>query len=80
MWDYMQGMHGGWGWFGGIGMLLFWVLVILGVVALAKWLFAGGSRPPAGPGALDILEQRYARGEIGREEFEQKRRDLTERP
>jgi putative membrane protein len=70
-----------WGWgmgFGLISMVLFWVLIILGIVILVKWI-AGGT---AGTGqmpaktALDILKERYARGEIGREEFEQKKRDL----
>lgn len=73
----------GLGW-GGMGwsMLLFWVLLIVAVVVLVRWLTATGpfSRQPPhdapGPGALDILAQRYARGEIDRDEFEQKRRDL----
>jgi putative membrane protein len=80
MWEYMRDGHGGWGWFGGMGMLLFWVLVLLGVLALGKWLFAGGLRSSAPGTALDILNERYARGEIGREEFEQKRKDLTGGP
>lgn len=74
------GYEYGWGMgFGMISMVLFWVLIILGIVILVKWI-AGGS--PGGGGhtpvktALDILKERYARGEIGREEFEQKRRDL----
>jgi len=66
--------------FGGLGMLLFWGLVIAGVVVLARWLATGSSStldvPPRGKAALDILSERYARGEIGKEEFEQKRRDL----
>jgi putative membrane protein len=77
-WDHM-GSGMGWGFgFGGIGMILFWVVIIAAVVILAKGLF-GGSRPddkPAGKSALDVLKERYARGEIGREEFEQKKRDL----
>ena len=80
----MMGEFGAWGgWMPGFGwvfMLLFWVLVILGVAALVKWL-AGGvgeNRPPPGKNARQILEQRYARGEIEREEFEQKKRDLGE--
>lgn len=80
MWGYMQDMHGGWGWFAGSGMLLLWVLVVLGVFALAKWLFGGGTRPASDRRPLDLLEERYARGEIGREEFEQKRKDLTGNP
>lgn len=74
-------MMDGFGWgtgFGGIFMILFWVLVVAGIVALVRW--AGAGRPDRGERrmrtALDILEERYARGEIGREEFEQKRRDL----
>ncbi len=78
----MMGDWGGWGWgpgFGWIFMILFWALVILGVVALAKWLFfAAGPRDFGSPGksALDILKERYARGEINREQYEQMRRDL----
>lgn len=73
---------GGWGWMSGFGwifMILFWGLVIFGVVALAKWMFStgdsvagGGARPP-----LDILKERYARGEINRDQYEQMRRDLA---
>lgn len=78
----MMGEFGAWGgWmpgFGWIFMVLFWVLVILGVAALIKWLAAGGAgeQRPSGKTALQILEERYARGEIGREEFEQKKRDI----
>ncbi|MCL4798899.1 MAG: SHOCT domain-containing protein [Burkholderiales bacterium] len=73
------GFGGGMG-FGGLGMLVFWGLVIVGVVVLARWLFTGSSSgiaaPVRGKTALDILGERYAKGEIGKEEFEQKRRDL----
>jgi len=66
--------------FGGIGMLLFWGLVIGGIVVLARWLTVGPSSgiasPARGRTPLDILGERYAKGEIGKEEFEQKRRDL----
>ena len=56
---------------------MFWILVIVGVVVLVKWLVDQSS---AGNGSrnksvLEILRERYARGEINREEFEQKRRD-----
>lgn len=75
---------GGWGfspWWG-ILMMLFWVLIIAGVGLLVVWLFRQG-QPAVGPTgetrALDILRERYARGEINREEFERMRRDLGER-
>ena len=64
--------------FGMIGMVLFWALIILGIVVLVKRV--GG--PPASSGtppsksALDILNERYARGEIEKQEFEEKKRDL----
>ena len=65
--------------FGWIFMLLFWTLLILGILTLIKWLAGDvNSRDtPAQKTALQILEERYARGEIEHEEFEQKKRDLS---
>jgi putative membrane protein len=65
----------GWGFLGFLHMGLWWILLILGIVVLLKWLFAG-NRAPADQ-ALQILKERYARGEIGKDEFEQKRRQLS---
>ena len=66
--------------YGGGFMLILWVLlIVLLVVALAALLKAGrriGSTP-RNRSALDILEERYVRGEIEREEYERKRRDLN---
>jgi putative membrane protein len=46
-------------------------------VVLVKWLAGSGSGQQGGAGrALDILKERYARGEIDREEFEQRKRDI----
>ncbi len=82
-------MYGNWGFGGpgffgmGVGLLLFWGLLIVAVVVLVRWLAAGASRKdaaPEQPGALEILAQRYARGEIDRAEFEQKRHDLDALP
>lgn len=74
-------MMDGFGWgpgFGWISMILFWGVVILAIAGLAKWLM----QQPSGGGSLrgetplQILQERYARGEIDREEYEQKRQDL----
>jgi putative membrane protein len=78
MWDDMMGWGGGWGFFGIVHMLLWWFLLVLGIVVLARWLFAGSSgRGAPERRALEVLAERYARGEINKEEFEQKRKDLT---
>jgi putative membrane protein len=45
-------------------------------VALGKWIFERSGDRPRDKTALDILKERYARGEIGKEEFEQKKSDL----
>ncbi len=73
----------GWGWwgFGWVFMIVFWGLIIVGLIFLIQWL-ASLSRAPktyekAHDSALDILRQRYAKGEINKEEFDQKKRDLT---
>jgi putative membrane protein len=76
----MMGWGGGWGWswFGLIHMVLWWFLIILGIVVLAKWLFGGSGAGRGSPEqrALEILAERYARGEIDKKEFEEKKRDL----
>jgi putative membrane protein len=79
MWDGFGGM--GWGWIGlgMVHMLLFWVLVILGILVLGRRL-AGGPRNELLARAIDILKARYAKGEITREEFEQIKRDIGELP
>lgn len=76
----MHPMWGGWGiW--GIGMMLmmlvFWGAVIVGVVLGIRWLVSQGKESRPTDSAMDILRQRYARGEINKEEFEARKRDLT---
>jgi putative membrane protein len=79
-----------WAWL--IGMGLFMILFWGGLVVLGAWVFravAGGNAPrnanrpgdeaqsrPSGERALEILKERYARGEITREEYEKIRDDL----
>ncbi|GAB4388437.1 MAG: hypothetical protein Kow0025_07690 [Thermodesulfovibrionales bacterium] len=76
------GMMGGWGyglgWIGVVFMVAFWVLLIVGIVYLIRWAASATRQGEKGRGddALEILRKRYARGEIGREEFEQKKKDL----
>jgi putative membrane protein len=56
---------------------LWWVLLIVGIILLVRLLRREpqAGAPPA-DSALEVLKKRYARGEIGRDEFEEKRRDL----
>ena len=78
------GIMGGHAWGGGwdigvFGMVLWWILIVLGIVLLARWLLSaspkGGALAPTGR-ALDILKERYARGEIDKQEYEEKKRTL----
>ncbi len=57
-------------------MVLGWLLLIVAVVAVAWWLLRTVT-PQRGDDALAILRERYARGEISREEYESRRRDLA---
>lgn len=81
-WGVMgPGMMGGWGmaanpWWGMV-MLIPWAAIVAGLALLVIWAVrqsgtAGGTKH----GPLDILKERYARGEITREQYEQMRRDL----
>ncbi len=81
----MMGMMGGMGWMGvmmlanallGLGLL---ALVVVGVIAGIRWISRspGGPRGSASPSrALEVARERYARGEISREEFQRLREDL----
>ena len=63
---------------GGIWMILFWALVIGGVIWLVQSLSRGAvASTPHGETLLDILKGRYARGEITHEQFEQMKRELS---
>ena len=62
--------------FGGIWMLVFWG----GLIALIVWAITRLTRrggPAGGQNALDIARERYARGEITREQFDQIKKDLS---
>lgn len=71
-WGY--GMMGGL--FGGIMMLFFWILFIVFIVWIVKEVSGRNSSSNSSSKALDILKERYAKGEINKEEFEAKRKDL----
>ena len=69
----------GMGWFGWFFMVVFWAIVILAILSLVRWLAASSRRlesreSPESP--MEILKRRYARGEIDKREFEEKKKDL----
>lgn len=77
-------MHG-WGGYGGVWMvasLLFWVLVIVAVVVLVVWLVRRTGAPGAprtGDDPTTVLKQRYAHGEITREQYLQMKQDIEQK-
>ena len=80
MWgyDHMGWMMNGWGM--GFGFI-FWLLFLAAIVAGLVWFvrsqpLAGSQRLDARSAGLKVLEERYARGEISREEYLQKKRDI----
>lgn len=79
--------HAGWGWghmiFGGLMMIAFWGGLILLIVLLVRWLAGPSSSshvPPSATGRtpLQILQERFAKGEIDREEYEERKRVLSD--
>jgi putative membrane protein len=67
------------GWGGGFFMVIFWVVIIVGIALLVKWLTASSGKETgtsARESPMEILKRRYAAGEIGKDEFEEKKKDL----
>lgn len=86
MWNWSYGMacdwnDWGWSWpFHFILPLSFWALIIAAVVMVVRYANSGSARPPilaSRPDGLDVLAERYTRGEINRDEFLQKKRDIS---
>ncbi|NIS60224.1 MAG: SHOCT domain-containing protein [Proteobacteria bacterium] len=77
----MMGWGYGMGWLWHIIMIAFWIAVIVGIVFLIRWLVispgTGGRAARSEDSALEILKRRYARGEIDKQEYEEKKKDLA---
>jgi putative membrane protein len=71
----MGGM--GFGGFGWLFMVVFWALVILGIVYLVKYIVESNRKEGRKETAEDILRKRYASGEISKDEFDEKIKVLT---
>ncbi len=73
------GNWGGYGWgmgFGWIFMVIFWALVIFGIVYIVQSLTRRAGQSGKEESALDMLKKRYAKGEITKEEFDRMKDDL----
>ena len=79
---YMMWNGGSWMFFGPLMMIVFIAVIVAVVVLMVRWLGGSGHgtapHSPPGKAPLDILKERFARGEIDKEEFEERRRTLGE--
>ena len=71
----MMGYWDGFGMYGLVSMLLFWLLLIFGIVALFRYL-GGGKTFKEENSALRILKERFVKGEIDKKEFEEKKKEI----
>lgn len=81
-WPNMMGgyLGGGMGWISFILGFIFFILVIIGIIFLIVWLVKRSNYPgiedKTGSKALEVLRERYAKGEITKEQFESMKKDL----
>ena len=63
----------------GIVMWIFWIIVVVAVVLVAKLMIVGlpGKSAKASESPLEILQKRYASGDINQEEFERMKKELS---
>jgi putative membrane protein len=63
-----------------MGFMWFFGVVVIVIGFAFAWSYYGGGKrsESSAPSALDVLKQRYARGQISKEEYEEKRKDLTQ--
>ena len=65
------------GWGGGVAMIIFWIIIIILIVVLVKFIATQSSvRTERKETPIEIIKRRYASGEIDKEEYEQKKKDL----
>ena len=74
----MNNIHGDWGMSMGAGMWIFWIVLILVVFFVARLITASSDRHTVttSESLMEILEKRYASGEIDKEKFESMKKDL----
>jgi putative membrane protein len=93
MWSYPYGGYGGVNPMMMGFMVFFWILVIVGIILLIRWLAMGSRMGHMGMGhmgmgpmgrmhqshgsALDILDERYAKGDITKEQYDQMKKDIS---
>ena len=82
-----HGMWWGHGWgyggmmFGGLLMIVFWGGIIVLAILAVRWIAGNSSQrdaPPPRQSPLDILKERFARGEIDKKEYDERRKTLTQ--
>ncbi len=83
-WDgrgWMWHHNWGWGFGGGLGMILFWALIVFLIVLAVRGVSSGRAERAAPArttdSALQILQERFARGEIDKTEYEERRKVLA---
>lgn len=68
--------------FGFIFMIFFWGLIIWGFIAFVRWVAGqnGNTQMKSGEGksAVEILKERYAKGEVDKNEYDEKMKDLKD--